>query len=317
MKVINDKRYSVLQIAPVNKQAQLNPAGFVSKSEEYYNNQVMAAARTICESDGHYKFVLLCGPSASGKTTTAHKLKHRIIAHGRGACVMSMDNFFKGMENYPRLEDGSPDMESVEALDMDLLNACFDELMEKGRVKFPIFDFATQKLIPEAHEVVLGHGDILIMEGIHALNPNVLKHISRDNIYRIYVSVRTKFVDGENTILVPKDIRLLRRMVRDYNFRNYSPVHTLQYWHHVIASEKINIDTYRDDVERKMDNTIDYEVCVWRDMMEELLNSSDLAKLYEYPEIVRILNALGLFEKINHDFIPKNSLLREFVGDKV
>ena len=317
MRDINDKKYSVLQIEPVNEQVLLDPEGFVSSSEEYYNNQVMAAARTICESNGQYKFVLLCGPSASGKTTTAHKLKHRIIALGHGARVMSMDNFFKGMQHYPRLADGSPDMESVEALNMDLLNSCFDELMKTGRVKFPIFDFAKQESILNAHEVELAEGDILIMEGIHALNPNVLKHIPRENIYRMYVSVRTKFVRGEETILVPKDIRLMRRMVRDYNFRNYSPVHTLNYWHHVVASEKINIDTYRDDVERKMDNTIDYEVCVWRDMLEGLLNSEDLVVLREYPEMVRILDALEHFGRVNRELIPKNSLLREFLGNDV
>ena len=317
MRDINDKKYSVLQIAPVNEQAHKNPAAFVCGSEEYYNNQVMAAARTICESGGRYKFVLLCGPSASGKTTTAHKLKHRIIAQGYGARVMSMDNFFRGMEHYPRLANGKPDMESVEALNMDLLNSCFDELMETGSAKFPIFDFPKQESILGVHDVALGNGDILIMEGIHALNPNVLKHIPRENIYRMYVSVRTKFVSGEDTILVPKDIRLMRRMVRDYNFRNYSPIHTLQYWHHVVASEKINIDTYRDDVERKMDNTIDYEVCVWRDMLDGLLNSADLAELREYPEMVRILNVLELFTKVSRDLIPKNSLLREFVGDEV
>jgi uridine kinase len=315
MRIIQDKRYSVLSIDAVNELARNDPDGLVRSSEEYYNNQVMAAARTICESGGQYKFVLLCGPSASGKTTTAHKLKHRIIALGRGARVLSMDNFFRGMVHYPKLEDGSPNMESVEALDMDLLNGCFDLLMESGKAKFPIFDFEAQASIPEAHDVSLGESDILIMEGIHALNPNVLKHIDRRLVYRIYVSVRTKFVSGEDTVLVPKDIRLMRRMVRDYNFRNYSPLKTLRYWQNVVDSEKINIDTYRDDVERKLDNTIDYEVCVWRELLDGLLNSAELGSLRQYPELIRIFEGLGHFNRVDYKLIPKNSLLREFVGD--
>ncbi|MCL2068518.1 MAG: nucleoside kinase [Oscillospiraceae bacterium] len=315
MREIIDKRYSVLAIDSVNAPARENPAQLVSDSEEYYNNQVMAAARTICESGHEYKFVLLCGPSASGKTTTAHKLKHRIIAQGRGSRVVSMDNFFRGIEHYPLLPDGSPDMESVYAMDMDLLNASFDELMEKGAAKFPIFDFAAQRPVYGAHDISLNPGDILIMEGIHALNPNVLKNISHDHVYRIYCSVRTKFVNGQDTILVPKDIRLMRRMVRDYKFRGHPVEQTLRYWDNVVAAEKVNIDPYRDDVDRKLDNTIDYEVCVWRELLGGLMKQIGLYNSGEYPQLGRIIEGLGHFEQVNYELIPQNSLLREFIGE--
>jgi len=312
MREIYDKRYSVLTIQSVNEQVTSDPMRFIEASELYYNNQVMAAARTICES-GH-KFVLLCGPSASGKTTTAHKLKHRIAAQGRGARVVSMDNFFMGIEKYPRLEDGSPDMESVKAIDMDLLNKCFDTLMQTGAAKFPIFDFERQQSVHGTHDIALGSDDILIMEGIHALNPNVLCHIDRRYVYRIYCSVRTKFVNGDETALVPKDIRLMRRMVRDYNFRNWPAEHTLAYWKNVVAAERVNIDPYRDDVDRKLDNTIDYEVCVWREMLKDLMKRSDLLYDGTCPELTRIFDGLIHFEQINHELIPPKSLLREFIG---
>ena len=317
MREIIEKKYSVVEIKGVNEMSVANPKGFVERSEEFYNDQVRRAAQLINQSRKDYKFVLLCGPSASGKTTTAHKLKHRLVDLGMGAQVMSMDNFFRGMVHYPKLKDGSPDMESVEALDMDLLNDCFDELMETGGSVFPVFDFGKQKQLLRQQDIRLGEGDILIMEGIHALNPDVLKRVPREKVFRIYVSVRTKFVNGEDTILVPKDIRLIRRMVRDYNFRNYPPVHTLKYWQHVVESEKINIDLYRDDVELKMDNTIDYEVCVWHGMLHSLMETIDLRDFEEFPQLEKVFHGLAHFAELSPGLIPKNSLLREFLGDDV
>lgn len=315
MREIIEKKYSVLEIETVKDLVFRSPADLVASSEEYYNSQVMAAATTIRRNMPRYKFILLCGPSASGKTTTAHKLKHRLIAQGVGARVVSMDNFFKGMESYPKLADGTPDMESFEAVDMELLNECFAELLETGESMFPVFDFPNQRQLPAQHKMELGSGDVLIMEGIHALNPRVLENISRDTIFRIYVSVRTKFVEGDRTVLVPKDIRLIRRMVRDYKFRSYPPEKTLAYWKHVVAGERINIDLFRDEVNLKMDNTIDYEVCVWRRVLHNLLESVNIGDYEEYPELTRIFAGLTHFPEMDDRLIPKNSLLREFVGD--
>jgi uridine kinase len=315
---ISEKKYSVADVATVSNLAVADPAELVRRSEAYYNDQVMAAARLIREgkqSDKPYKYILLCGPSASGKTTTAHKLKHRLIAQGVGARVLSMDNFYRGIEHYPKLADGSPDMESVAALDMDLLNACFDELTQTGQAHFPLFDFHTQERQRAAHHVSLTASDVLIMEGIHALNPLVLANVPRQSIFRIYVSVRTKFMDGGETILVPKDIRLMRRMVRDSKFRNYPPIHTLRYWGHVVASEKINIDLYRDDVELKMDNTLDYEVCVWRYLLSAAMETVRREDCEEFPQLQKVMDALCRFPEVDHNLIPKNSLLREFIGE--
>lgn len=314
MRPIDEKKYTRLDIGEISALAATDPAELVRLSEEYYNSQVMAAAVTIRQQMPKYKFILLCGPSASGKTTTAHKLKHRLIAQGVGARVMSMDNFYTGMESYPLLEDGSPDMESIQAIDLDLLNTCFEELLARGESHFPVFDFATQVQRLGCHHMQVGANDVLIMEGIHALNPGVLKNIPAENVFRIYVSVRTKFMQGEDTVLVPKDIRLIRRTVRDYKFRNYPPVQTLGYWKHVVAAEKINIDLYRDDVNLKMDNTIDYEVCVWRSLLHDLLESVDLADYAAYPELERIFAGLTHFPELASALIPKNSLLREFIG---
>lgn len=313
MRDIIEKKYTPLEISTINDLAVRDPAELVRISESYYNDQVLAAALMIKENP-KYKFVLLCGPSASGKTTTAHKLKHRLISQGVGARVVSMDNFYRGMENYNRLPNGKPDMESVQTLDMNLLNACFDMLLQEGKAMFPVFDFEAQKQHLAVHSMELGEHDVLIMEGIHALNPMVLSNIPRANVFRMYVSVRTKFVDGENTILVPKDIRLMRRMVRDTKFRNYPPEHTLDYWIHVVESERINIDLYRDDVNLKMDNTIDYEVCVWHELLSGVLEACSISHC-EYPQLQKIFDGLQHFSRLDYGLIPTSSLLREFIGE--
>jgi uridine kinase len=288
----------------------------VQNSEEYYNAQVMRAAEQIA-ADRAFRFVLLCGPSASGKTTTAHKLKHRLISLGVGARVVSMDDFYLGRDYYDKLPDGSPDMESFSTVDHKLLNELFEELMLKGVSMFPLFDFAKQQRSLGQHEMRLGEGDVLIMEGIHALNPAILSNIPHENVFRIYVSVRSKFINGGENILIPKDIRLIRRIVRDNNFRNYTPLDTLRSWRHVVAGERVNIDLYRDDVNLKIDNTIDYEVCIWRYQLAGILRDAAPGQYDAHPEIQRIFVALSFFPEISRKLIPKNSLLREFVGDNI
>lgn len=315
MRPIDEKKYSVVEIEPIRKLALENPKELVRRSEEYYNAQVLKAAKTISKKRGVVKIVLLCGPSASGKTTTAHKLKHRLIALGVPARVLSMDDFFLGMGSYPLRENGEPDMESVKTMDMPLLNHCLKELLADGKSLFPTFDFASQVRSLNAHLVELEDNGILIMEGIHALNPMVVENIDKDRVFSIYVSVRTKFVaENGETVLVPKDIRLMRRMVRDNNFRNYPPSHTLAYWDHVVKSERINIDVYRDDVDLKMDNTIDYEVCVWHKFLDNTMKSVNIEDYRDFPQLAKIFAGLMRFPEVDGSFIPHNSLLREFIG---
>lgn len=313
-KELLEKKYTPLEIAGIVELAQKDPDRLVLRSEQYYHHQVDSAMLLVKKNMPNYKFVLLCGPSASGKTTTAHKLKESLINNGIGARVISMDNFFLGLHHYPKLPDGTPDMESVEAVDMEKLNQCFDELLRTGHSVLPTFDFAQQRRGEEVHTVDLGENDVLIMEGIHALNPMVLADIPRENVMRIYASVRSKFVCGGENILIPKDIRLMRRMVRDNNFRNYPPLSTLNSWENVLEGERKNINPYRDDVDIKMDTTIDYEVCVWHAMLQNQLDITGPEAYADHPAIERIFKGLLRFPSIDASKIPLDSLLREFIG---
>ena len=309
-----EKRYTPLEIAGIVEMAAKNPDTLISRCEGYYHHQVQAAMLQIKKNMPNYKFVLLCGPSASGKTTTAYKLKENLIQNGIKARVVSMDNFFLGHANYPRLPDGTPDMETIETLDLDLLNQCFDELFSTGKTLIPIFDFEAQKQIRDAYPVEISDDSVLIMEGIHALNPDVLGGIPQQNVMRIYASVRSKFICGSENILIPKDIRLMRRLVRDNKFRGHPPLATLKTWENVLEGERKNINPYRDDVDIKLDNTIDYEVCVWHSLLKNHLDIAGLNDYSEHPALERIFDGLVRFPAINPDKIPPDSLLREFIG---
>ena len=309
-----EKKYTPLEVSGILEMAEKDPGSLVRRSEEYYHHQVEMAMLRIKKNMPNYKFVLLCGPSASGKTTTAYKLKESLIENGIGARVISMDNFFIGREHYPKLPDGSPDMESVLTLDLDLLNKCFNELLKTGKSLLPTFDFMAQKRNLATHPVDITGGDVLIMEGIHALNPEVLSDIPHENVMRIYASVRSKFVSGEEDILIPKDIRLMRRLVRDAKFRGYPILETLKTWENVLEGERKNINPYRDDVDIKLDNTIDYEVCVWHFMLQSQLDISGPEGFCDYPAIDRIFKGLMRFPSIDPKQIPEDSLLREFIG---
>ena len=309
-----DKKYTPLEVSGIVEMAQSDPDSLVERSERYYRHQVEAAMMLVKKNLPNYKFVLLCGPSASGKTTTAYKLKESLIQNGVGARVISMDNFFLGIKAYATLPDGTPDMESVKALDLEHLNECFEQLLRTGKGLLPTFNFETQTQTRGVHLVEIPAGGVLIMEGIHALNPEVLCEIPRENVMHIYASVRSKFVCGGEDILTPADIRLMRRLVRDNKFRGYPPASTLKSWENVLEGERQNINPYRDDVEIKLDNTIDYEVCVWHHMLESQLDITGPEGYADYPVIERIFKGLMRFPSVDPAKIPKESLLREFIG---
>lgn len=311
MRELHPTSYSRVQIEGVNEFAIKDPEKLIYKSELYYYSQLHEAMASIVNENR--RIVLLSGPSASGKTTTSHKLKDRLVELGVGARVLSMDNFFRGIDQYPLLPNGTRDMETIETLDLPLINEKFQELLETGVSDFPVFDFVTQSC-NRTQPIRLGKSEVLIMEGIHALNPSVLSAVDPKEIFRIYLSVRTKFVCEDQDILRPSEIRLLRRMVRDSLFRNYSPLRTVDYWDHVVASEKVNIDPYRDEVDFKMDTTLDYEVCVWHGLLNSKLQELDLSKLENHKSMNSVIEGLNMFHTLATNQIPEKSLLREFIG---
>lgn len=313
MKVIHPNKNSWIDISEINRRAAADPAALIESCERGYQAQLEALTRRVAETERPCRVVLLAGPSSSGKTTTAYKLGESFGRRGVHAPVVSLDNFFLGLERYPKLPDGSPDMEAVEALDLPLINETLLELTERGEAWFPVFDFTTSSRAEERRKVTLGREGVLIMEGLHALNPRLVEVLDPEDIFRAYVSTRTKYMDGEREVLTPKDTRFVRRMVRDHNFRGHSPLATMREWSDVLEGEKKYIYPFRDAVDFKIDSALDYEACVFHHyilpMLEELQGHSAYSE-----RVAQIIETLEAFHNIDHHFIPADSLLREFIG---
>ena len=312
MKVIDQNKNLKIDIKAINNFAK-NPASFVADCESAYSTQLDNLVHKVQDGFGRYRIIALAGPSSSGKTTTAHKLSQAFDKRGICAPVVSLDDFYLGKMFYPKLPNGQPDMESVDALDLPLINKTLKALIEDGVASFPIFGFEKSCRSDKSNVISLGEDEVVIIEGIHALNPRLVEMLDKDKIFRAYVSTRTKYMLEDAEVLTPKDVRLIRRMVRDHNFRGRAPVDTLLGWQEVLDGEEKYIYPFRDDVEFKINSAIDYEGCVFHHYIHpiiEELNKKEisLGKLKDLFEI------LEMFDDIDSCYIPDDSLLREFVG---
>lgn len=312
MKIVYPDRNSYVQLDEINKAVAHNAAEFVERCEAGFEKQLDVLAESFTARPKE-KFLMLSGPSSSGKTTTAFKLSERFGRMGRRAPVVSLDEFFLGIDQYPRLPDGTPDMESVYALDIPLLKQCLSDLLEKGSAVFPRFDFATSSRAGLDNLIEMSGDDLLIIEGIHALNPILTDNIDPDARYLAYISTRTRVLSGEDTVYAPKDARLIRRMIRDQNFRGYPALNTLLKWQNVLEGEEQYIYPYRDAVDFKIDSSLEYEGGIFHRFLSPVIKELDREN-QQHTELSRLLSCLDDFMEIPAELVPQNSLLREFIG---
>jgi len=307
-------RYGRIQKDDVNQLAVENYFQLIHKAEQFYEDQLDSVADAIEEKEG-LQILCLAGPSSSGKTTTSHMLQQRFIARGRNCKVISLDDFYLSEEESPRHEDGTPDFETVDALDIPCINRCIRELLESGNTMVPEFDFHTHSRKEEWREVRCGDDDIIIMEGLHALNPRLTGLADESHITRIYVSARSKFVHGEEEIIAPKEIRLMRRMVRDVAKRSTPPEKTIEMWDKVCDGERKYIDPFRDDAHFKIDSTMDYEPCIFRTYLEPFMVKAVDMEEEKRQVLVELWNKLiGFHEIQDASPVPQDSVIREFIG---
>ena len=213
----------LVELGLLNVAAQL-PQKFVEYCEHDYAARVQQAAVQVRQSGA--RVVMLTGPSSSGKTTTAHKLAAALRGAGVESAVVSLDNFFKNVQDYPRLPDGRPDYESVDALDIPAILRALASLIETGRAEIPDFDFNREQRVCGTLEVSVGRG-VAVVEGIHALNPRLVAGLPAGSVYKVYAGLREEYSHGGQRILPTRDVRLARRMVRDHKFRGHSLEKTL------------------------------------------------------------------------------------------
>jgi uridine kinase len=311
MKAVFDYSYSASDISLINKKAK-NPYDFINECEDFYRFQLDMLVKCI-KSRPDCRVLLLSGPSSSGKTTTAHKISQILTDGGIPAPVVSMDDFYLGVEHYPKLDDGTPDMEALEALDLPLLESTIYKLINSGSSNFPIFDFKLSKRAEGYNNITMAKNGILVMEGIHALNPFVHFGLDKTQIFRAYISTRTVYTAAKEQVLVPKDTRLIRRISRDYFFRGNDPVKTLLEWKDVLDGEEKYIYPFRDSADFKIDSSLDYEACVFHHYILPLIVhlKNNLQCSHKVLQIIEILEA---FDDIDNQLIPQDSLLREFIG---
>lgn len=259
------------------------------------------------------KFVLVAGPSSSGKTTFSHRLCIQLRALGMNPHPIAVDNYFVNRENTPKDEDGNYDFECLGAIDIELFNQNLADLLEGKEVTLPSFNFKTGKREYNTEPKKLGAQDILVIEGIHCLNDALTYKLSAENKFKIYISALTQLNIDEHNRIATTDGRLLRRMVRDARTRGTSAQQTIAMWPSVRRGEEANIFPYQEEADAMFNSALIYELAVLKQYAEPILFGID-KDCEEYVEVKRLLKFLDYFVGISAEDIPKNSLLREFIG---
>lgn len=282
-------------------------------SEAYYEHQITMVANKIEKKKDKIKVVLLSGPSSSGKTTTARKLEMTLKVLGIMPHMISLDDYFIDREKTPKDEDGNYDFSSIKAINRSLLDQNIKDLLAGKEVRLPSFNFLTGKQEYNGDLLKLEEDEVLIIEGIHAFNESLLKSIPRENKFKVFISPLTSIkIDNHNRVHT-SDVRKLRRIVRDSKFRGFPAIETLKYWPNVVKEAHEKVYPFEDDADMLINTALNYELGVLRIYAEPLLYAINESSEY-YPEVTRLINLLRNFLPISSEGVPKDSLLREFIG---
>jgi uridine kinase len=284
-------------------------------SEALHEERVAHIADKIVRNPDQVRLVLIAGPSASGKTTFSKRLSIQLLAHGARPFPLELDSYFVDRELTPRDEQGNYDFESLGALDVPLFNRHLLALMNGEEVQLPRFNFKSGRR--ELGDVVkLDPGHIIIVEGIHGLNPQLVPDVPEECIYRVYTSALTQLNIDRHNRVPTTDTRLLRRIVRDATYRGYSAEDTLNRWESVRRGEKWHIFPYQENADIMFNSALAYELAVLKPLAEPLLLQVEHISP-RHVEAKRLLTFLQWFEPCGPDLVPDNSLLREFIGGSI
>ena len=269
-------------------------------------------ARTIADKP-EIKFVLIAGPSSSGKTTFSHRLSIQLLAHGVKPHPIAVDNYFVNREDTPKDADGNYNFECLGAIDVEKFNEDLIDLLAGREVELPVFNFKTGKREYKGDKLQLGEHDVLVIEGIHCLNDALTPQLPKENKFKIYISALTQLNVDEHNRIPTTDGRLLRRMVRDARTRGTNAKQTIAMWPSVRRGEEENIFPYQEDADVMFNSALIYELAVLKQYAEPVLFGID-RECEEYIEAKRLLKFLDYFIGIDSKNVPTNSLLKEFIG---
>ena len=300
-----------ISVSKINSNIADDKDNFISQCENNYRKQLTEISEQIASVNGRV-LVMLAGPSSSGKTTTANILKQDFINKGRHSIVVSLDDFYRDQEESFYFEDGTIDYETVKSIDTDYVDRCLENLIHKGEAMMPYFSFKTK--VREGYNKVQVHDDeIIIVEGLHALNPLITDPLKNENMIKLYVSVSSRIYDDTDVLLTKRDMRFIRRMIRDYHFRDSSVEHTFYLWKGVKMGEDRYLFPYSKRADIRIDSIHPYEVCIFKDIAIKLLDHIGSDSIY-YPTASELKSKLMRFVSLKENDVPETSLLKEFIG---
>ena len=289
-----------------------NISDMILVQEALQERRIGEIARDIARKDG-VKFVMIAGPSSSGKTTFSHRLSIQLRTYGMRPHTIGLDNYYVNHDSTPLEEDGNPDYECLEALDVEQFNQDMVELLDGKSVELPTFNFKTGKREYNGRKIQLGPDDILVIEGIHGLNEKMSHSLPAESKFKIYISALTCLNVDEHNRIPTTDGRLIRRMVRDARTRGATAQRTIEMWASVRRGEEKYIFPFQEQADAMFNSALIYELAVLKQYAEPLLFSIKKGEP-EYHEAKRLLKFLEYFLGVSSEELPKNSLCREFVG---
>ena len=301
-------------VAKLNRIIKEDHAGVIIQvAEALHEKKIAAIADEITDKGKDVHLVLIAGPSSSGKTTFAQRLSIQLVVNGLRPVPISMDDYYKERLNTPRKADGSYDFESVEAIDLELFNDHLKRLLAGETVKIPKYNFRTGLREYRGRELTLSDNSVLIVEGIHGLNERISAVVPARNKLKVYISALTPMSLDDYNRIQTTDMRLLRRLVRDSQFRSHDALMTLKLWDDVRRGEEKYIFPFQEEADIIFNTTLVYEFAVLKKYAEPLLQGVPETEAV-YTNAQRLLGLLSHVIPLDKELIPKNSILREFVG---
>lgn len=307
------KILDVNTVYKLNKAVQEDKIKDIIMLDEALHEKKIANIADKIAKDRNVKIILIAGPSSSGKTTFAQRLGIQLRINRIKPVTISVDNYFVERKDTPKDENGEYNFECIEAIDLDLFNDHLNKLLNGEEIEMPEFDFRVGTKRYNGKKLKLEPDQVLVVEGIHCLNDKLTSKIPKDQKYKIYISALTVLNMDRYNRISTTDTRLIRRIVRDYQFRGYDAKHTINTWHLVNNGEEKNIFPYQEEANSIFNTSLIYELGVLKGIVMPLLEKIKKENS-EYAEARRLINMLKNFETIPPEYVPSNSLLKEFLG---
>lgn len=305
---------SVHNVADLNDAiVQKRTGDLIRVAEAFHEKKIAQIADLIAQNKEKMRIILISGPSSSGKTTFAQRLSIQLRINGLKPVSISLDDYFVNRENTPIDEDGKPDFEALEAIDINLFNQQLNSLINGEEVELPTFNFKTGSREYKGNKMQIQPDQPIIIEGIHGLNNKLTATIPKENKFKIYISALTQLSIDDHNRIPTTDARIIRRLVRDHQFRSHGALDTLRIWTSVRRGEEKNIFPFQEEADVMFNSALVYELAILKKYAEPLLLQIDSSQP-EYAEARRLIKFLSYFWPISDEDIPLTSIIREFIG---